>query len=53
MLSLLDPPLILGMAFQTVTNTFNPKHPALDLHPTVATEFQTVAGSNKPENPTT
>jgi hypothetical protein len=44
---LLDPPLILVMEFQTVINTFNPRHPALDLHPTAGMEFQTVAGSNQ------
>ena len=46
-LSLLDPPLILVTDFQTVINTFNPRHPAPDLHPTVVTEFQTVADSNQ------
>jgi len=46
-LSLLDPPLILVMEFQTVINTFNPRHPAPDLHPTVVMGFQTVAGSNQ------
>ena len=44
---LLDPPLTLVTGFRTVTNTFNPMHPALDLHPIVVTGSQTAAGSKQ------